>query len=143
MTTTYCFTRKLPTPIRSEIPLQAGEIALNFEVPDDEDDAGKYRFIVSKDSLRRASPRWAAMFKEGGPWVENTLDEIPIEPCNPNALHVVLALAHGNRFEKAPEDLEVVSFTLSLFSAIRSSYWTSLEITSTDTCSSSSRRIAT
>ncbi|TLD37928.1 V-type proton ATPase subunit D [Venturia nashicola] len=106
-TTTYCFTREITVPALLGFPPPRDEVTLIFENPKDEADWGKYCFIVSKYSLRRASRRWAAEFKEGATWTENTQNEVQIEPCNPNALYLILALAHGNRFQKAPENLEV------------------------------------
>jgi len=55
-------------------------------------DVVKQPFLVSRDAVRLASPVWNAML--GGRWRESGASEVALPDDDPEAMHIVLKLAH-------------------------------------------------
>ena len=70
-------------------------------------------FIVSSKAMCLASPVWRAMFDPQGPWPKQASDTFKLPEDDPNALLIILRIAHL-QFYELPDVLLVYEHLLQL-----------------------------
>ena len=70
-------------------------------------------FVVSSKVMCLASPVWRAMFDPQGPWAKQASDTFNLPEDDPNALLIILRIAHL-QFSELPDVLVVYEHLLQL-----------------------------